>query len=303
ATEPNYDPTPKFLWQRPKIAVITNIELDHPDLYKSEDEVISAYRKFSDQLISNGILIVNGDDRQVQKLRAGYTGKVITYGFSSGNKYVIKKITISQNQTFFWIETGSTLLGEFCLNVVGEHNALNALASIVVSLECGLTLDSIRKGLTKFIGSKRRFEYIGKLSSGALLFDDYAHHPTEIRETLKAFRKAFPKYRVICIFQPHTYSRTKIMFEQFIHSFNDADEIIISNIYPSLREKPDLGISSKLLVDGINRFHKNANYLADTRDVVEYINKKGYQGNTIVLMMGAGDIYKVQKDLNLIEGN
>lgn len=299
ATEPTYDKTPKFLWQHPKIAVFTNIELDHPDLFPSIDAIRNAFLQFARSLLPEGILIMCGDDVQNKLLHKEYNGKVITYGFSLANDYSINRVYSSQSQTFFWVEMSGSLLGEFVINIPGEHNALNALGAIVAAVQCGLSIDAIKKALPSFQGSKRRFEYKGQYASGTLFFDDYAHHPTEIRKTLAAFRKSYPKKKIICIFQPHTYSRTKKLFDEFITSFNDADEVIIVNIYPSLREEPDSTVSSELLVAHLGKMHKNARFLPVLSDVVEYINKKSFDTRSIIITMGAGDIYKIHEKIKL----
>ncbi len=297
ATEPTYDKTAKFLWQHPEILIFTNIEMDHPDLYDSVDEIRIAFLQFAKLLPRNGTLIVYGGDPQIQKLLKEYGGKVIKFGYTEDNDFVLTRINISDNQTFFWVSTHGSSLGEFVLAIPGEHNALNAVAVIIAALECGLNIEKIKKGLALYLGSKRRSEHIGTLPSGALLFDDYAHHPTEIKKTLIAFRKRFPKSKLVCIFQPHTYSRTKSLFEEFITSFQSADTVILSNIYPSLREKPDVSVSSKLLADKTRTFHKNVLFLPELSDVVEYIKRQQYGKDTVVITMGAGDIYKIASSL------
>ncbi|MBI2430682.1 MAG: UDP-N-acetylmuramate--L-alanine ligase [Candidatus Levybacteria bacterium] len=299
ATEPSYDKTVKFLWQRPEIAIFTNIELDHTDLYPSVDVIREAFLQFANQLPLKGVLIAYGSDPQVHKLLREFRGHSITYGFTQDNDFAITRVSNSDAQTFFWLSNKGNSLGEFTLSIPGEHNTLNATAAIIASLECGISIDLIKRGLIKFVGSKRRFEYVGTLPSGALLYDDYAHHPTEIKKTLSAFRKRFPKYKLVCFFQPHTYSRTKSLFDQFVSSFNAADTVIISNIYSSLRERPDPTISSKLLVDGIRKFHKEALFLPELYDVVEYIKRQQYGKDTVVITMGAGDIYKIGQKLKV----
>lgn len=299
ATEPNFDKTSKFLWQHPKIAVVTNIEFDHPDLYDSVDSIREAFLKFIKQLPQNGILIAGGDSEQVKKLVFDYSGNVIKFGFSPLNDYVLKKVSISSEQTFFWVDNRGVSLGEFVINVAGEHNALNALGAVVVALESGLGLEKVKKSLKSFNGAKRRFEYVGRLPSGALFFDDYAHHPTEIKKTLFAFRQSFPKHKIVCLFQPHTYSRTKKLFDEFIYSFKDCDTAVIADIYPSQREDPDPTISSKNLVEGISKHHGDVLYLPKIHDMVEYIKQKKYKKDTIIITMGAGDIYKIASDLQV----
>ncbi len=297
ATEPTYDKTPKFLWQHPEIAIFTNIELDHPDLYDSVDAIRKACLQFANKLPQNGTLIAYGGDPQTEKLLKEYTGNRITFGFTDNNDLVVTRISNTVDQTFFWVARHGNTLGEFVLSISGEHNVLNATAVIAAALECGFSIDVIKKGLMRYTGSKRRSEYIGQLASGALLYDDYAHHPTEIKKTLTAFRKRFPKSKLVCIFQPHTYSRTKTLFDQFVTSFSTADTVILSDIYPSLRESSDVTISSKLLVDKIKAIHKDVLFLSVLHDVVEYIKRQQYGKDVVVITMGAGDIYKIASSL------
>ncbi len=336
-TEPKYDKTIKFMWQNPKIAVITNIEFDHPDAYKTIDDVRNACEKFAQKLEKDGVLICCGDNVQVRKLLEKYKGKKITYGFSKDNDFVISGVRfrhsgdrpvggdsrISKGNARFWtrrvpdgnpssqndgedkgilefrISRKGKDLGKIQINVFGIHNALNATAAFIVGLNLGLTPNNIRKGLLEFRGTKRRSEFIGTLKSGARLFDDYAHHPTEIQSTIKGFRQNFPDTKLVCIFQPHTYSRTKSLFEQFSKSFSDVDTLILTNIFASLREKKDPKISSELLANDTRKYSKNVYFLPTLRNVVEYVNSKNYGKDTIVITMGAGDVYKINQKLNI----
>lgn len=299
ATEPKYDRTAQFLWQRPKIAIFTNIELDHPDIYESVEQVRGVFLKFAKNLGSEGFLIVNGDDEEIGKLLKDYTGRVIRYGFSPDNDFSIVRVRVSESQTFFWVNSRGVSLGEFTINVPGEHNALNALGSVVAASETGVSLEGIKKGLAEFRGTKRRFEYVGKLASGALIFDDYAHHPTEIKQTLRTFRQSFPKANITCIFQPHTYSRTKELFEQFSRSFTDADTVILTNIFPSQREKKDETVSSEKLAQNVAKMNRKVLFLPGLSDVVEYIDQKDFDRKNVIITMGAGDVYKVNEELKV----
>lgn len=299
ATEPKYDKTIKFMWQHPKIAIFTNIEYDHSDIYSSIDEVRNAFLEFAKQLPPNGALVVNGDDPQTQILLRKYMGNVITFGKNPKNNFVIERISLSDSKTFFWMESSHTSLGEFSLNVMGEHNVLNAAASVVVALECGIPIDRLKKALSLYIGSKRRAEFIGTTKNGALLFDDYAHHPTEIKKSLAAFKSSYPRCRIVCIFQPHTYTRTKKFFNEFVHSFSQADCVILTDIYASLREEQDPAVSSRILAEEMKRFHKDIMYIPDALSVIEYIARKDYGQDTIVLTMGAGDVYKISGELRV----
>ncbi len=317
ATDPVFNKTPKFLWQHPKIAIITNIEFDHPDVYKSIDEIRGVFLKFANQLPKDGLLITCGDDQEVRKMLKFYKGRRSTYGFSKGNDYVISNVKFIEEQRdsgqsqndeeslsalSFKVAIKSRDLGTFYLNVFGKHNALNATASIIACLELGLKIDDIRRALIKFTGSKRRSEFVGRLPSGAFVFDDYAHNPSKVSATLKAFKSAYPKKRIICIFQPHTYSRTKSLFEQFVRSFDYADTVIITNIYASLREKKDPTVSSELLFNAMKHRYQDVVFLPKLTDVVEYIDKKNYGEDTIVITMGAGDVYKIGEQLKIVYG-
>lgn len=300
ATEPNHNKTPQFLWQFPKIAVFTNIELDHPDLYKDVNEVREAFLEFSGNIDPKGVLVCCGDDEQIKLLLKDYKGRRITYGQSPSCDYFIDRVSVSGTNTFFWIKSKGISLGEFSLRVPGKHNALNALGALVVALELGLPLEWVKEGLSSFSGTKRRLEYVGELDSGAIVYDDYAHHPTEIRSTLKAIRDSMPKSKIVCIFQPHTYSRTKELFDQFSSSFTDADSVIFTNIFSSQREAEDKSVSSEMLASKAKTFNKDVLFLPSIQDVVEYLGQKQFGRDTVVVTMGAGDVYKVSEGLKFI---
>ncbi|MEK9176129.1 MAG: UDP-N-acetylmuramate--L-alanine ligase [Patescibacteria group bacterium] len=289
--------TPKFLFLNPFIVVITNVDYDHPDIYESVGEISDALLEFAKKIPPDGVLIVNGDGEENRKFIASFNGRKITYGFSPNNDYILERVNSSPEKMFFWIKSKETILGEFSMQIFGEQNAQNALAAIIVGLEIGLPIEKIKKGLSKFKGTKRRSEFIGNLESGGLVYDDYAHHPKEIKETLSAFKKSFPKFRIITIFQPHMYSRTKKLFNDFSNSFPDSDEVLITEIFPSFREKKDPDFSSSLLVQEIKKFGKNAIYFPALSDVVKYVTSQKYGKNTLVITMGAGDIYKVGEKL------
>lgn len=298
-TDPRHDHRPRFLWQHPQIAIFTNIEFDHPDAFSDIDAVRMSFLKFAKQLNKGGSLICYGDDHQIQKLISEYKMPVISYGFSPKNNYSIEKLNISGERMFFWVKAHGKSLGEFMLNIVGEHNALNALAAFVASIEAGLSIENVKSALRIFKGTKRRLEYVGQLATGAKIYDDYAHHPTEIKKTLSALRMQFPKNKIVCIFQPHTYSRTKIFFNEFIKSLENADQIFITDIFSSSREERDPSISSKKISLALNEKRKDANYLESFDELAKKINDLNYRSNTTIVIMGAGDIYKIISMLKL----
>lgn len=295
----NFDKTPKFLYQKPKIILVTNIDFDHPDIYSSIEEIRNAFLKFSDNLPASGVLVVCGDGVENRKFISMLNKRIITYGRSPDNDFTIEKISFDSEKMFFWVKSRETMLGQFSVKIFGEQNGLNCLGAIVVCLEIGLSIDQIKRGLSEFKGTKRRAELIGKLSSGALLYDDYAHHPVEIKETLASFRKSFPKHKIVTIFQPHMYSRTKALFNDFVHAFDSSDEVIITEIFPSFRETIDKNFSSKQIADQLINNGKKAIYFPDNWDVVKYIPSQNYPKNTVLITMGAGDIYRIgEKILN-----
>lgn len=300
ATMPMSDKKPKFLWQKPKIAVITNIEYDHPDVYSNIDDMRDAYMKLVESIDKNGVVIGYGDDPLVRKIQENIKSKMITYGVQKDNDYVLDKVNISGSHMFFTVSTKGMIISDFMINVVGDHNALNALAGIIACIESGVSIEKIKKGVAAFSGSKRRLEYVGQFRSGAYAYDDYAHHPTEIKKSLHALKMQYPNKKIIAVFQPHTYSRTKKLLEEFIGSFNDADTVLLTEIYPSLREEPDSEISSKILADRLSMGKRNIFYLEKLSDVVKYLSDSRFRSDTVVVTMGAGDVYKLHSQLKFV---
>lgn len=297
ATEPNVDKTAKFMWQHPNIAVITNIEFDHPDLYTSLDKVRDAYEKFAGQLASDGgLLVVNGDDPQVKTLLETYEGEVITFGQEKDNDYVIE---LKESGKFVLSVEQENWKEEFSLEIPGVHNIKNATAAIVVARELGLANEKIQNGLSSFSGTKRRLEYQGTFANGALLYDDYAHHPTEIMTTLQALKEKYPDKKIIVAFQPHTFSRTKQLFQEFIDALIHADVSFLIEIYPSAREEFDSTISSRLIAQELHGKDIDSKFFEKAQDMVQYIrqNQDQFDSNTILITMGAGDIYQVADEL------
>lgn len=297
ATEPKFDKTAKFLWQYPSIMVITNIEFDHPDIYKNISEVFDAYRNFSKNLTEEGIMIINGDDEYCQKLVENNTKNIQTFGKNAHNNFLIKNIKLEADKSSFNLFKKDQKIGKFSISLSGEHNIFNAAATIIVGLCLGLDNNVIQKGLSLYKGSKRRMELLGTTKKGAVVYDDYAHHPTEIRKTLEGLRFKFEDKKIVCIFQPHTFLRTKILFDDFIYSFNNADQVIITDIYASKRETQDINISSKNLADKIKKEKNDIVYIPTLDGVVEYLKQKNYNSDFILVSMGAGDIYKIWKNL------
>lgn len=302
ATEPTYDKTPKLFWQHPEIAICTNIELDHPDIYESIDTLVSAFTTFINKLPVNGVLICFGDDKNIEKMLQNYTGKKVTYGLEKKNDYVIKNIQVTENKTTFQLGNIRKKTESFILAVAGEHNVFNAVAAVLAGISVGISLSQIQKGISAYTGSKRRLEYVGRLKTGAFVYDDYAHHPTEIAASLTALKKSHPDKKLVCVFQAHTYSRTKVLFKEFSKAFTLADSVVLTDIYSSQREAVDPTVSMEDLVLQINLNGQNALYLPKPIDVVKYIQENAFTSDTLLVTMGAGDIYKIAQELDITYG-
>ncbi len=299
-TCPMTDRTPRFLWQRPKLLVITNIDYDHPDAFNNIEEIKSAFIKFANSLPDDSQIVICQDDRNAVSIIPFLKNKVCTYGFSPKSDYRIEKIYFGDGLSSMRVSFQNTDLGEFIIHIPGRHNLLNSLAASVVANLIGLSWVDIKENLKKFRGTRRRFEKIFD-TGHMLLYDDYAHHPSEIKSTLESFKNWFPSRRLIVIFQPHTYSRTKALLSDFAGAFKNADMVIFTDIYPSAREKFDNSISSKILMIEANKYKRNTSYYAGKIKILSFL-KDNLKSGDLIVMMGAGDIFSWQKDfINLIK--
>ena len=284
-----------FLKFYPKSAIILNIDNDHLDYFKNFDNIKNAFVKFVKLIPDDGLLVVNGDDENCLDLKNHTNAKFITYGIDNKNaNFVAKNITFNDDGfAEFDVYYNNEYFDKIKLSVPGKHNILNALATIALSNEYNLPKNSIKKGLYSFTGAHRRFEFVGKLNN-ASIYDDYAHHPTEIKATYNSLsNKKYNKSWVV--FQPHTYSRTKNLLKEFANSLKDFDNIIITDIYAA-REKNEYGISSLDLVNEIKKQEKNAMHISEFNDIVEFL-KNNVQENDIVITLGAGTITNLGKML------
>jgi len=291
-----FDPSkncPKFLFQAPKIIVLTNIEHDHPDVYPNLASTMKAYADFINCLPKDGLLVANQDNANVRKVLATLKFsdiKVKTYGFSQKSNFQIKNYHIENQKAFFELNKE-----KYFIKVPGCYNAANAAAAIVASKYLGLTYQQIKKGLAFFGGVKRRFEKVAEKNKISL-YDDYAHHPSEIKAVLKAAKEWFKASRIIVIFQPHTYSRTKALLNDFAASFGDADKVIITKIYPSAREKKDLSISGQMLASEIKKQKTGVFYKQDCLSVCRYLKENIKKGD-VIITLGAGDIFLWREEI------
>lgn len=302
STDKDHDSTPRFMWQHPDILVVTNIDFDHPDAYGSLVDVEHAFVNLQNGQQGLKIGVINSDDHPSRVLQ-GQNHHVITYGFSSKSDIHITHISHNSERMFFTLAQNHMTIGEFSLKVPGKHNVYNATAAIVACRNAGVSLDQIRDGLARFDGTKRRFELLGSVE-GMMIFDDYAHHPAEIVATLLSVKLWYPNKKCIVVFQSHTYSRTKALLSEFASSFTDADVVLITDIYASAREQDIGDVNGPVFAAAVAKHHPYVLYTKGADEVYKYL-KQHISKDTIVIFMGAGDIYHWGKDIykNLLRSN
>lgn len=286
--------TNSFLSFFPKISVILNVEEDHMDFFHNLQEIRDSFHTFAGLLPEDGLLIINGDIDNYKELCSDLPCKVVTFGKNASCNYYPTEITYNKlGHICAAVHTSDGDVFTLELSVPGEHNLTNALAAMAVSDHLGIDRAISLAALKVFKGSKRRFEYKGSLGSIDII-DDYAHHPTEITATLSA-AKNFPHGRVWCVFQPHTFTRTKAFMDEFAQSLSLADEVVLADIYPA-RETDTLGISSRDLQAKLQKLGKEAHYFSSF-DAIENFLLENLIHNDLVITMGAGDIVKVGEKL------
>jgi UDP-N-acetylmuramate--alanine ligase len=293
-TDPGLDSTPRFLFQHPKIIVVTNIDYDHPDVYPNLQTIQDAFIRFIEQSPQDCGVVLNADNPATVAIIPRLTRRILTYGITHKANYVAGGIRYEQGQTIFSL-VGSQPLGEFRLKIPGMHNVANAAGAVVALLQAGLTTTEISAGISSFVGTRRRFELYTE-RHGKLLYDDYAHHPVEIMATLAAAKTWYPTHKLTVIFQPHTYSRTQALLEQFAQSFVSADAVLLKDIYASAREQSIVGFSGQTLWERTKKVHKDVYYVPSKLDMLEYI-KQNVGPNELLITMGAGDIFTLLPDI------
>lgn len=281
-----------FLELRPSIGVILNIDSDHLDYFKTMDHIVQSFSTFVDRIRPDGIIIAYGDNPFVKSVLTGHNNK-ITYGYSESNDFYAENIRFNEHGfPSFDIFHKGVKIASLELSVPGEHNVLNAMASFVTASFLKVDTPTIARTLKEYHGTDRRFDFNGVTEEGVMVIDDYAHHPTEIKATLKA-AKNVKHNKMWLVFQPHTYTRTKALFDEFVDAFNDTDVLILTDIYAA-REKDVYNISSYKLMTAMKHKYpdKQVYYVKDFEDIVRYI-KKFAGKDDIAMTMGAGDVYKV----------
>lgn len=277
-----------FLNYSPFVVVLTNMEADHLDYFKDIEDYEKAFREFVEKLPNDGFLVACRDDGRVRKIALESGKRVVFFGKDDQSDYQLVDKNIYQRGKF---------LGELSLSLPGEHNRMNALATIACAVELGLDFQKVLQGVNHYHGAKRRFEIKGIIERTTII-DDYGHHPTEIKATLKALREKFgTDKKALCIFQPHQHNRTYHLLEDFAQSFTDADEVIIPNIFAARDSQEDKErMSEEKLVEAIGRYHPAVSYGHGLEKTAENV-KKRLQDFDVVITMGAGDITKLNEQL------
>lgn len=282
--------TNSFLSLRPKIGIILNIDADHLDFFKDLDDIRHSFHRFAAQIQADGVLIINGDIPDLHEITDGISCRVVTFSVNGGADYTASDISYNNRgcASFICHQPDGKSSG-FTLEVPGAHNVSNALAAIAAANCAGIDAATVARGFESFHGTNRRFQLKGSLN-GADVIDDYAHHPTEIRATL-ATAENYPHKTLWCVFQPHTYTRTKALLPEFADALSMADHVILADIYAA-RETDTLGISSRTLQKEIQERGTVCDYFPSFGEIEDFLRANVREGD-LVLTVGAGDIVKV----------
>lgn len=280
-----------FLALSPSVAVVTNIDREHIEFYRDMKSLRSTFVDFINKIPFYGRAILCLDDKEVQGVLPRLRKSYLTYGLNPQSNIRASDISKQGLTTSFVVNSQETILGQVTIGTPGDHNVLNALAAIGVGLELDIDFDQITEGLRDLGGLKRRFEIVGE-RNGVLFLDDYGHHPTEIVKTIGAAKESWPDRRLIVVFQPHRYTRTKDLYDKFVVSFNQADFLIITPLYEAGEESLP-GINSEFLFRGIRDHGHRAVTLCDSKEDAASILMDDMKPGDVVLTLGAGDIHLV----------
>jgi UDP-N-acetylmuramate--alanine ligase len=283
-----------FLKLTPVVAVVTNVEEDHLDCYKDLEDILDSFAIFANRVPFYGAVVACADDPGVRRILPRITRRVITYGVSEEASLRAREIKLEASGTTFEVWEGSWLLGTVRLSLPGRHNVANALAAIAVGRELSIPFPTIARAVAQFTGVVRRFETKGE-RDGVLVVDDYAHHPTEIEATLAAARQVFPNRRLVALFQPHLYSRTKDFWQRFGKALVGCDLAIVTDVYPS-RERPIPGVSGEMIAKAArDAGQANLLYVPDRKRVIDEVERSLRSGD-VLLTLGAGDVVRVGEE-------
>ncbi|MGB3221979.1 MAG: UDP-N-acetylmuramate--L-alanine ligase [Desulforhopalus sp.] len=284
-----------FLKLSPVIEVVTNIDLEHLDYYRDLDHIKATFLEFIDKIPFYGAAIICLDDDNIADILPSIKKRTITYGLTSQSDIYADDIAWEDDRIFFTVNNAVGKLGRIGITPPGIHNVYNALAAVCVGLELDLSFEKIQAGLQSYAGVQRRMQKKGEVG-GISIVDDYGHHPTEIRATLEAIKQAWPQKRLVVLFQPHRYSRTKALFKEFQTCFHRADFLVMSGIYPA-SEEPIPGVTGETLLEA-TKLHgqRHTLYIRELDNMAEELLPILQEGD-LVLTLGAGNIVKVGEEL------
>jgi UDP-N-acetylmuramate--alanine ligase len=284
-----------FLKLTPTVAVVTNIDREHLDTYKDLADIQEAFVGFVNKVPFYGAAVLCLDDAPVQDILPRVERRVVTYGLSPQAQVSARDVVMRPGGSSFTATEGGRAVGTINVPVPGAHNVLNSLAAVAVGLDLELPFDKIRAGLEAFTGVDRRFQVRGE-AGGVLVVDDYGHHPTEIRATLETLRDLAGSRRTVVLFQPHRYTRTQHLWDEFARAFHQADVVLLADIYPA-SEEPIAGVSSEVLAEAVaRRGHRQATYAGDLKAATEQLVREVRPGD-VVLTLGAGSVWMAGEEL------
>ena len=286
--------TNSFLSFFPRISIILNVEEDHMDFFKDIDDIRHSFRRFAEILPDDGCLIINRDIDHIEQIVEGLRCRIITFGADASSDYSFTDAVYDElgRASYTLVRKGRSC-GTVSLGVVGEHNILNSLSVIALMDILGFDTDIVLRALSAFSGTERRFELKGEVA-GVKILDDYAHHPTEITATLKAAVN-YPHRTLWCVFQPHTYTRTKAFLSDFAKALSLADKVVLTDIYAA-REKNTIGISSADLLQELEKTGTECYYIQSFDEIENFLLKNCIDGD-LLITMGAGDVVKIGENL------
>lgn len=282
------DPTPKFVQYQPDILLLTNLEFDHPDIFDSLEEIENELAELIHRMPNDGLVVYNADNIALTKLAHQTSLGTISFALNNSADFVASNIQTTADHTIFDVQKSGDFPKEsYIINSFGEMNVYNALGPIALLRTLGFSQEKIQEGLDQYLGIKRRFEYVGKYNE-AKIFDDYAHHPTAIRETLATARLRFPQSKIWAVFEPHTFSRTQAVLSELATSFNGADQILIAEVYPAREMKQSTSITGQDVVEQISKHNSNVRLVSSQVEAQEILQAE-LNPTDIVLVMAVGD--------------
>lgn len=291
-----FDKGPKFLHYLPDVVIINNLEFDHADIYNSLDDIKINFRRLVNIIPGNGLLIVNNDDEDVMDVVSKAFCPVVSYGFSENATYQIKNIVSDESGTNFLLYNNGSFFSEFQIPLFGEHNVQNATAVIIAGLWLKYSTEKIQNALSKFKGVRRRLQLKAEINSISI-FDDFAHHPTEIKETIKGMKKRFPNRRLWAVYEPRSATaKRNLFFEKYVEAFKEADQIILGPIHRPDKAPENSLLDIELLVKKLNDNSKNAIHVNEVPKIVSYLSQN-LKPKDLILVMSNGSFDNIHEKL------